>query len=286
MTFSKHFANLLYPSNHTTVYPFISIFSAWYIVNKQISYGPMKTYEDKAKKDKIAVVKGKENNLDIYKVLFHTFIFTLPFLGIIFEIVKNVLFAYKSQASMPLLKTFLLLDLTSMLSTGSAKGFLIMLLIIILNRILSIKALLKSFLESAKMIIFPVTLISLAGCFSEGMLGIINIDHIYSIVENYSFINTLLPAVFYILLIALSVLFSSCWAAILMMVPLIKMIKVISIWPKLLGASVSGIIAGTHIAPGCDLVGLSSSSLKISYKYADLPKIFYCIPGFQASYHV
>jgi Na+/H+ antiporter NhaC len=256
-------------------YPIISIFTSWYIVDNQISFGPIQKHENESTGDIIVEAENKQPKWSLSKIALDIILFILPFIGIIFEITSAIIYKYQSPNAKNFSSVLTQIDLNKILAAGAIKGFMAMITIMFIKKRISIKILFSSFTESIKTLISPIAILVLAGSFSKAMINNINIDTISTFIIEHERITLFLPAIFNALVIVLSLIFSSSWAVMLMLTPIVLLIKQQAMWPVIIGSILSGVLSGGLLAPGSDTINISSGSLKIPHRSTYISQLPY-----------
>lgn len=272
------------------LYSLVIIFSSFYIVHKNISFGLMKKHEDIARQtgnlfggdtffqQQSEEIK-KDSFLDIsnatladFFVPIGTFIICIIF-GMVYSggynpFINNISFFSALQNSSVAIALF----------TGGLAACVFVTAYFFARKKISISLAIVLFWKSSKMMFQTMLILMLAWTFGEILRNDLSIgSHIASLIGNNIHIG-LLPVLFFLLSCLMAFATGTSWGTAAVMLPIsiptmislfdapsLAKVEQIYIFYPVLGAIFSGCIAGDHLSPISDTTIMSSTSTKMPH---------------------
>ncbi len=265
-------------------YSFIVISGVWFIIKNDISFGPLKKHETIAKETgnlfggrKIEEKKIKRSN----NKKSHIIDFILPISLLISSIIIFILYTgnyYMLGGSNDLLKAIQEGNPVLSLILGCSLTLIFTIIFLITKKSIQIKDLPYIFWDGIMFLAPSICVLLLAWSFAHILnYQLLTGNFLASLLIKYVNIK-ILPVLFFIISLLTSVGISSAWGTMAIMIPIaINMLASFSNMPQpipvslvpmiypVLGAILSGAVAGNHMAPVSDTIITTSRSCKIPF---------------------
>jgi len=277
-----------------TFYSIITIFALWFIVRKQISYGPMAQQEEIA--EKTGNVFGGKAPISTINIIPHTknnhiSDFLVPILTLISSILIGIPYSgsfYVFGGNNTLLKAFQTANTPKVLFISGILAFLIGFIYALLRRKTKLSDIKELLHNGFKMMIASVMLIVLAWIFGSFLKQDLKTGQYLASILIGSININFLPLMVFLVSWIIGMTIGSTWGTIAIMVPIIipmiisflnlstpVAIENLAMLFPCLGAIFSGSVAGNHLSPISDSTIMSASSagayttdlLKVRYYY-------------------
>ena len=278
------------------LYSIITIASTWFIVRRQISYGPMRHYEKIAQNNNDLLAKPETNKIDINTQDSHSlFDFLVPIVTLITLVIIGIPYSggyylFGGQAS--LIQSFQYSNASLVLFISSIISLTISLIYALIRKKAFISEVPKIIYIGIEMVLSSVITIFLAWIFGAFLKQDLHTGNYLASMLLGTINIALLPLVIYLTSIIIAVAIGSSWGTIAIMVPIVVPMLIsflnlqtpiclenITLLFPCLGAIFSGSITGNHLSPISDSTIMATTS---AGTYAiDLIKarVYYVIPS-------
>jgi len=281
-------------------YSLFTIFSIWYIVRRQLSYGPMYQCEQQAQEDIKTSAETAEQQLSYDSARYSLLDIIVPLVTLIMSVILGILYTggyYLLGGSNSLLEAFKNNTESSLvLFSASLITFIITLLLGLIRKKVII-ATLPDIIKDGFFLMAPALLMLL---FASTLGLLLRYDLKTGIYLAHTFLGslslTLMPVIFFILSAITALLTGSSWGTIALMLPiaipmLTSMVSMpipttlanIPILLPTLGAIFSGAVSGDHLSPISEttiMAATSAGTEPFDHFYTQFP---YAIPALTAS---
>lgn len=261
-------------------YAFIITISLWFIVLKRISYGILAKHEDCAQctgnifGGKELVSRAKQaNQIENHSTMFD-FVFPIGLLITIsiFEILKDGGFSLLG-GSHGLIEVLACSNIAAALFKGSLITVIITSTYFIFRKTIKITDMPRLVFEGIKMMSSSIVILVLIWTFSNILRFDLQIGQFIAQNLTGSISISFLPLIFFITAVTIATLIGTAWGSFGLLIPIgVPMLITLSQIPTpvdtaqipmlfpLLGAIISGAVAGSHLSPISDLMFMSSTS--------------------------
>ncbi|KKR97313.1 MAG: Na+/H+ antiporter-like protein [candidate division TM6 bacterium GW2011_GWE2_41_16] len=266
------------------IYPIVSVFSAWFISARSISFGPMRTLEQ-AHNEAKAPQSDECNNSHAA-----TSNFFVPFGVFMGSLIILLAGTYSGIIPTPAdTQTLFSLLCASIIAALFTMGMFW------IKKVFSHKEILYESWIGAKEMFPPVILLLLAWMFGNIVDAQLHAGTYVAQLVSHSFALWLLPCVLFIVAMLISASIGSAWGTLLLLIPFVinifstqatiaLSVSQIPLILPMLGAVLSGSVAGGHLSPFHDLVVLAATSTKVPVFEHLKTQIVYSIPAIIATF--
>ncbi|MCX5925309.1 MAG: hypothetical protein NT124_03385 [Candidatus Dependentiae bacterium] len=272
-------------------YSFLTIGSTWFIVHNHISYGPMRFYEQTQQPKPINTTSSllPEHYPPIGDLFLPLIVILVgTFFGILYS--GNYYFLGGTLSLLEAIKQSN--DLCLVLFLASVAALVSSLFLSFAHRTISWKQLPALFIEGSTLMCPVIIMLFLAAVFGAMLKSDLFTGHYLatSLLSNIPI--ALLPAMFFIATITITIATGSAWAAIALMLPIalpmlitvlqltesIDPVQIPILFP-LLGAIFSGAVCGDHLSPIGGSTVMTASSTGVAPLIHAYTQFFYALPS-------
>jgi len=271
-------------------YSFLIIASIWYIVQYNVSYGPMHGYEKKQKQTTPDTFISQSSSNAHLSDLFAPILILIAstFIGLLYHGGYN-LFGGKASFIQAIQQTT---DLNLVLLLASLIAFISGIALSLIRKTVKIKEILSICQEGVQLMYSAVIMLLLTSIFGAMLKdNVLTGDYLASTLLACIPIS-LLPVMFFITTLIITLATGGAWAAIAISLPiaipmLISLMQftastpasAIPILAPLLGAIFSGAVCGDNISPICGATIMTASSTGVTATEHAYTQFFYSLPA-------
>lgn len=280
-------------------YSFILIASVWFIVHKRISFGLMKKFEDIAHTTGNLFGGHKAINPDknIEHNPHHTTLleFFLPIVVLLVCVFSGILFSGKwwlFGGSNSMLQAFREASAAAGLFVGGTTALVICTIFFIVRKRITVRELPKVYLDGFRLMISAAVVLILAWTFGDFLRNQLHTGEYLASLMLDSVTITMLPMILFFAAFTIAFTIGSAWGTAAMMFPIViplvlSMVNApfqptldqIPILFPVLGAVLSGCVAGNHVSPIADTTIMSCLSTGTKLKDHVHTQLQYALPG-------
>lgn len=259
------------------LYSLITIASTWFIVRKQISYGPMQYFETIAQEKNDLSAKSDSKNIEIKEQhLLSIWDFLIPILSLIGLVIIGIPYTggyYLFGGKCSLVQSFQCANASLVLCISSIISLILSFIFALVREKVKIKDIPNIIKTGIDMVLSSVTTIFLALIFGLFLKQDLHTGNYLAAILIGKMSYALLPLAVYLTSIIIAIAIGSSWGTIAIMIPLVvpmllsfsniqipTCLENVTLLFPCLGAIFSGAITGNHLSPISDSTIMASTS--------------------------